>query len=204
MYVRVEHALPYYLAQDLSFHTVRWDQGIGWNYSTWWDETSGLAGRQLRPYTSASTRFLRTTEEKKNEKERKKIDLFPQNQLIDRVNTIEINRHAAQPSTYTGLLVIMKTISESWWATRSKFRSISTACVSVCRKQEVRCRHSWSCVITPCQSPYFVNSFKHCDAMTHLQSHPCIRPELPERLWQDEELKESRGRHWGLTSCQKE
>lgn len=34
------------------------------------------------------------------------------------------------------------------------------------------------------------------------ESHPCIRPLLP-RLWQDGELKESKGLHWRPTSCGK-
>lgn len=73
MYVLFECALPYSLAQNLSFHTVRWEQGIGWNYSKWWDETTKMAGRRvgLRPYRSPSTRLLRTREEKQSEKELK-------------------------------------------------------------------------------------------------------------------------------------
>lgn len=147
MYVLVECALPHSLAQDLSFHTVRWEQGIGWNYSTWWDETTRTTGRcvGLRPYRSPSTRLLRTREERQNEKELKAY-ILPQNKLIDRVKEYKNEQLRA---CYTAVN-LNRPVSLSWkhWVSHHELGGQSfTACVSVNRKQEVRCHHSqtaWS------------------------------------------------------------
>lgn len=187
---------------------MRWDQGIGWNYSTRWDENTGLAGSQdgLRPYRSPSTRFLRTREEKQNEFLPKSTDWRGKKRNI-RMNNMRCN---LQPSISTGLLVhhentrwvimtyavkvysYFNSVCQHVQKTRSVMSSLSKAVRS----------HRVSLHTVNAEWTLHSNTVKEIPVLSLMHwhtrwPHPCIRPVLPQ-LWLEEGLKESRGRHCGL------
>lgn len=168
MYVLYECALPHSLAQDLSFHTVRWEQGTGCNYSTRWDETIKVCAGLL-PYRSRSTRLLRTGEEKQHERQMKAYNNF---QFYTAEHTANM-LHSCQ--TYTGLLVHHENTE---WAVTGfvvQVETFFTACVNV-KWNQLWCCHSqaaWSHHVKLHNVNTVTDSFK-----THIQYSHTHAPHL--------------------------